>query len=43
MEWIKEHGGEINIPEFSKMYDIPDTKTEQILNNLIKEGYIKST
>ncbi|MCD6227792.1 hypothetical protein J7J90_04855 [Candidatus Micrarchaeota archaeon] len=42
MEWIKEHDGEINIPEFSRMYGIPDKKTEELLNKLIKQGYIES-
>ncbi len=42
MEWIKEHNGEINIPEFSRMYGIPDPKTEQLLNELIKKGHIES-
>lgn len=43
IEWIKEHNGEINIPEFSRMYGIPDAKTEELLNSLIKEGYIEPT
>lgn len=43
IEWIKEHSGEINIPEFSKMFGIPETKTEDILNLLIRQGYLESS
>ncbi len=41
-EWLFEHSGEINIGEFSKVYSIPEQRVEEILNALMKEGYIQS-
>ena len=41
-EWLSEHTGEINIAEFSKVYNVPETRVEQILNKLVTEGYIET-
>lgn len=41
-EWISEHDGEINITEFSKLYKIPETRVEEMLNVLVREGYIQT-
>jgi regulator of replication initiation timing len=41
-EWIAEHNGAINIPEFSKIYKVNETKVEQLLNQLVSEGYIET-
>ncbi len=41
-EWLSEHKGEINIAEFSKVYNVPETRVEQILNKLVTEGYIET-
>lgn len=41
-EWLFEHSGEINVAEFSKMYGVPETRVEEILNALMKEGYIQT-
>jgi len=41
-EWLSEHKGEINISEFSKVYNVPETRIEQILNKLVTEGYIET-
>ena len=42
-EWIAEHNGEFNLAEFSKTYNVPETRVEQILNNLIAEGYLEGS
>ncbi|MCC7570051.1 hypothetical protein KO465_01750 [Candidatus Micrarchaeota archaeon] len=42
MEWINEHQGEINVPEVARMYSVPDAKIEELLNELMREGYLKS-
>lgn len=41
-EWIKEHGGEINIAEFSRVHSVPEMRVEQILNKLVTEGYLEA-
>lgn len=40
-EWISEHNGEINITEFSKLYRMPEARAEEMLNVLVKEGYVQ--
>ncbi|MEW6528635.1 MAG: hypothetical protein AB1391_01980 [Candidatus Micrarchaeota archaeon] len=40
-EWIYEHENEINISDFSKFYKIPETRVEEMLNVLVKEGYVQ--
>ncbi|VVB97970.1 Uncharacterised protein [uncultured archaeon] len=40
-DWLSEHGGEVNVGEFSKVYKIPESKVEEMLNALVKEGYIQ--
>jgi hypothetical protein len=39
--WIKLHGGTINIREFSKSHSIALSRAEEGLNMLIREGYIR--
>jgi len=41
-EWIFEHKGEINISEFSKVYNVPETRVEQMLNKMVTEGYLET-
>ena len=41
-EWLSEHKGEINIVDFSKVYNVPENRVEQMLNKLVTEGYIES-
>lgn len=41
-DWISEHSGDINITEFSKVYRVPETRVEEVLNALVKEGYIQA-
>jgi hypothetical protein len=41
-DWIDEHNGEINLSEFSHVYKVSEARIEQILNNLISEGYLEN-
>ncbi len=41
-EWLSEHRGEINISDFSKVYNVPETRVEQMLNKLVTEGYLET-
>lgn len=41
-EWLAEHKGEINIADFSKVYNVPEARVEQMLNKLVTEGYLES-
>ncbi len=40
-EWISEHAGEINVGEFSKFYKLPDARVEEMLNVLVREGFVQ--
>ncbi|MEW6749224.1 MAG: cell division protein ZapB [Candidatus Micrarchaeota archaeon] len=40
-EWISEHGGSINIVEFSKLHHVAEAKVEEMLNRLVSEGYLE--
>ncbi|MGC8567821.1 MAG: hypothetical protein ACP5RP_00985 [Candidatus Micrarchaeia archaeon] len=39
-EWLDAHDGAIDIEEFSNLHNISMTRTEQILNKMVSEGYI---
>jgi hypothetical protein len=41
-EWLSEHKGEINISDFSRVYNVPENRVEQMLNKLVTEGYIET-
>jgi len=41
-EWLSEHKGEINIADFSKVYNVPENRVEQMLNKMVTEGYIET-
>lgn len=41
-EWLSEHRGEINISDFSRVFNIPETRVEQMLNKLVTEGYLET-
>ncbi|HIH30877.1 TPA: hypothetical protein HA243_05760 [Candidatus Micrarchaeota archaeon] len=41
-EWLAEHKGEINISDFSKVYNVPENRVEQMLNKLVTEGYLET-
>lgn len=40
-EWITEHNGSINISEFVKVFKVPDSRVESMLNKLVNEGYLE--
>ena len=40
-DWIKVHGGVLEISEFSKSYNLPSKRIREGLQALIEEGYIK--
>lgn len=40
-EWLSEHKGEINISDFSNVYNVPESRVEQMLNKLVTEGFIE--
>jgi len=40
--WIDEHNGEINLSEFAEVHNVSEARVEQVLNNLISEGYLES-
>ena len=39
-EWLSEHKGEINIADFSKVYNVSESRVEQMLNKMVTEGYL---
>ena len=40
-EWILEHNGEINVIEFSKVHKVTEKRVEEVLNELVNEGYLE--
>ncbi|MEM3400334.1 MAG: hypothetical protein QXP42_05880 [Candidatus Micrarchaeia archaeon] len=40
-EWLFEHGNEINVEQFAKVFGVNETRVEQILNKMVKEGYLE--
>lgn len=41
-EWLSEHRGEINIADFSRVYNVPEMRVEQMLNRMVTEGYLET-
>ncbi|MEM3364409.1 MAG: hypothetical protein QXS93_02780 [Candidatus Micrarchaeia archaeon] len=41
-DWIREHGGEINIGDFCKIYKLSESRVEQVLNKMVREGYLET-
>lgn len=39
-EWIKDHDGKINIPDFCSVYKTSESKVEEVLNELVTGGYL---
>ncbi|MBI5222917.1 hypothetical protein HY990_00690 [Candidatus Micrarchaeota archaeon] len=39
-QWISEHSGSISVIEFSKLYQVPEGRVEELLNRLVNEGYL---
>jgi regulator of replication initiation timing len=40
-EYILEHTGTINIPDFAKLYKVSESRVEEMLNRLVSEGYLE--
>ena len=40
-EWITDHRGSINISDFSRVFRMPEARVEQVLDELVKEGYLE--
>ena len=38
--WLAEHGYDINIADFSRVTRISEARVEQILNKMVREGYL---
>ncbi len=41
-EWISEHSGQIDITEFSRVYEVPESRVEQMLNKMVMKGFLES-
>ena len=39
-QWLMEHGYEINISDFARVYKVSEARVEQVLNKMMREGYI---
>lgn len=40
-DWVIDHGGQMNVPDFSRMYKVPEARVEQLLDDLVKEGFLE--
>jgi len=40
--WVSEHNGEINLSDFARVHGVSEARVEQVLNNLVSEGYLES-
>ncbi len=40
-EWISDHHGNINVVEFAKYNRVPETRVEDLLNLLVRQGYLE--
>ena len=40
-DWVREHDGVMDLTEFSKLYKVNITRVEQILNKMVREGYLE--
>ncbi|MFH1095392.1 MAG: hypothetical protein V1728_04200 [Candidatus Micrarchaeota archaeon] len=41
-EWLSEHNNEINLSEFGKVHGVSEARVEQVLNQLVSEGYLEN-
>jgi len=41
LEWVREHYNEIDIISFCKIHKVGETRVEQILNKMVREGYLE--
>ena len=40
-EWVEEHHGEVNIFEFCKVHKVSEGRAEEMLNQMVNEGYLE--
>lgn len=40
-EWIVDHNGSINVPEFAKHNLVPEARVEMALDKLVRQGYLE--
>lgn len=40
-EWVIDHGGQMNVPEFSRVFRVPEARVEQVLDELVKGGFLE--
>lgn len=40
-DWVIDHGGQMNVPDFARMYKVPEARVEQLLDDLVKEGFLE--
>lgn len=40
-EWVVDHGGEMNIPDFSRVFKVPEARVEQVLDELVRAGFLE--
>jgi regulator of replication initiation timing len=40
-EWIADHNGAINLSDFARVFKVPEARVEQVLDELVKEGYLE--
>ncbi len=39
--WVMDHNGSINIVEFAKYNRVPEARVEDVLNRLVRQGYLE--
>ncbi|MEW5996650.1 MAG: hypothetical protein AB1657_03580 [Candidatus Micrarchaeota archaeon] len=40
-EWVIDHGGLMNVAEFSKTFRVPEARVEQVLDELVRQGFFE--
>jgi regulator of replication initiation timing len=40
-EWVIDHGGQMMVPEFSRVHKVPEARVEQLLDELVKGGFLE--
>lgn len=40
-DWLDVHRNQINISEFSKQYNVPESRVEDVLNKMVIRGYLE--
>lgn len=40
-DWVIDHGGQMSVPEFSRVFRVPEARVEQVLDELVKGGFLE--